>query len=48
MSRYNLEQTRRARGNALYFGAYPSGHMFYLQSGSRSEFFEKVTGFFTE
>lgn len=48
MSRYTLEQTTRARGarERLYFGTYPGGHMFYLQSKSRSEFFKDVRGFF--
>lgn len=50
MSRYTLEQTTRARGarERLYFGTYPGGHMFYLQSASRSEFFKDVQGFFAE
>jgi carboxypeptidase C (cathepsin A) len=50
LSRYTLEQTTRARGarERLYFGTYPGGHMFYLQSKSRSEFFQDVKGFFAE
>lgn len=50
LSRYTLEQTTRARGarQRLYFGTYPGGHMFYLQSRSRSEFFKDVRGFFAD
>lgn len=50
MSLYTLVQTTRARGarERLYFGTYPGGHMFYLQSGRRSKFFKDIEGFFAE
>ncbi len=36
----------RVRGNALFFGTYAGGHMFYLRKESRAEFAKDVKGFF--
>jgi carboxypeptidase C (cathepsin A) len=47
-SRYLLEQSvfgKNAR-QRLYFGAYPGGHMFYLNSASRAELFKDVSAFY--
>ena len=49
-SRYLLEQSvfgKNAR-QRLYFGAYPGGHMFYLDPASRAEFFKDVSGFYAQ
>jgi len=48
LSRYVLEQTTRAQGarERLFFGTYPGGHMFYLQTKSRAEFAADVRSFF--
>jgi len=47
-SRYLLEQTvvgKDAR-RRLFFGAYPGGHMFYLNAASRAELFKDVAAFY--
>jgi carboxypeptidase C (cathepsin A) len=47
-SRYLLEQSvygKNAR-QRLFFGAYPGGHMFYLNADSRAELFKDVSAFF--
>lgn len=47
-SRYLLEQSvyGQAARHRLFFGAYPGGHMFYLDAGSRAELFRDVGGFY--
>lgn len=47
-TRYMLEQatvTPEAR-ERLFFGVYPGGHMFYLQTASRAEFAKDVRQFY--
>jgi carboxypeptidase C (cathepsin A) len=47
-SRYLLEQSvygHKAR-QRLFFGAYPGGHMFYLNADSRAELFKDVSAFY--
>jgi carboxypeptidase C (cathepsin A) len=47
-SRYLLEQSvygKNAR-QRLFFGAYPGGHMFYLNADSRAELFKDVVAFY--
>lgn len=47
-SRYLVEQSvyGKSARQRLYFGAYPGGHMFYLNADSRAELFKDVSTFY--